>query len=476
MIGQYLNCYTLGRSALSQERLYYLLPCHREKALELFAMLINEKGILIPRQQPVPGRIADTMLSVCRISSYAMATFLWRSGHLSQSTNPFIRLLERVSYERQLFRHLKRKENALDEIVIELFHSSQGHTPCIDLPDPETTPKDLLLARLHFTAVSPQQTMLRIFIGWTDTAPLSGLDELYGLLQRYMDLLHQVLLPDISPALPVKNASNGVTGYEGERPLPVPFAIPEVDLANDVVGHSAETAAVAAEDTEVRITYADAEATPPKAPAPQPPPDWQIQETEGQDLLHGENGFRVRENDSDGKEVDGLEELAAQPEDGNGNADQQPQTIPVPSEDELQLYRAMKPPRLYTKTLSNICIMVAERQRQIDKMGVIPGMDTFDSRLVPSRNTLLKIPELVTHWHDIRYRWNVVIWLRHHSGHTEREISEMLSYLQLHLDPEVWVAVTSTGKEEDKNNKNRRHDHTQDERDSREKGQNGQVM
>lgn len=475
MKGQYLNCYTLGRFAPGQERLNYLLPGDREKAIQLFAMLIDEKGILIPRQRPVPVRVANTMLSVCRISSYAMATFLWRSGYLVHTANPLIRLRDRVGYEVQLFRHLQRKENALDEVVLELFHSSQRHTPCIDLPDPETYPKDLLLARLHFTAVSPQQTMLRIFIGWTDTASLSGLGELYGLLQKYMDLLHQVLLPDISPDLPVKSGSNGVSAYEEERPLPVPVTLPEADLANDVVGHCNETAVVEANTAEIIITYADAEAPLPGTPAQQTPQDWQIQETEGQDLLHSENGFRATEEGGDGNELEGLEEEDAQPEEDDNEDDPQPQPVPLPSEDELQLYRVMKPPRLYPKTLSNICIMVAERQRQIDKMGVIPRMEKFDSRLVPSRNTLLKIPELVTHWHDIRYRWNVVTWLRHHSGHTEREISEILSYLHLHLDEEVWEAVTSAGKEEDKTSKSGRH-RAQEEKKSRDKGQDGSMM
>lgn len=338
MIGQYLNCYTLGRFTPSQERLNYLLPCDREKALELFALLIDEKGILIPRQRPVPVRIANTILSVCRISSYAIATFLWRSGYLVHTANPLIRLRDRVGYEVQLFRHLQRKENALDEVVLELFHSSQRHTPCIDLPDPETYPEDLLLARLHFTAVSPQQTMLRIFIGWTDTASLSGQGELYGLLQKYMDLLHQVLLPDISPDSPVKSGSNGVSAYEEERPLPVSVTLPEADLANDVVGHSAETAAVEAEETEVRITYADAEA-PPAQPQP---PDWQIQETEGQDLLHSENGFRATEEGGDGNELEGLEEEDAQPEEDDNEDDPQPLRL-LPALSQMRRPHCLKP-------------------------------------------------------------------------------------------------------------------------------------
>ena len=483
MKGDYLNCYTLGRSAPSQEQLHYILPCDREKALQLFALHVDAKEILLPRQQPIPVTIPHTRLAVSRLSSYAMATFLWRSGYLSQSTNPFVRLMEKSIYTRQLFRRLERSENALDEVVLELFHSSQGRIPCIDLPDPEAIPPDLLLARLHFSTIAPQQTVLRIFIGWTEAASLGELQDLYNLLQQYMALLQQLLETDDPSPLPVENGRHGDSSYEVERLLSEPVAEPLPDWVTNVGAHSVESTTFAAgtttfaiEDDEVSAPSAEAEPPSPKVQADQPPPNWQVQGTNGKDLLHGENGFLDTGKTNDEDVEEGLAETAVPPDDANGETDSLSQTVPKPSEDELQLYRAMKPPRLYTKTLSNICIMVAERQRQIDKMGIIPGMETFDSRIVPSRNTFLKIPELVTHWHDIRYRWNVVTWLRHHSGHTEREISEILSYLHLHLDPKVWAAVTSAGKEEDKTSKNRRHHHTQDERDSREKGQNGHVM
>ncbi|MAT97761.1 MAG: hypothetical protein CL608_11500 [Anaerolineaceae bacterium] len=463
MIGQYLNCYTLGCSAPAQERLDYVLPCSREQALQLFAMLIDKKTLLIPRRHPISVRVPNTMLSVCRVSSYTIASFLWRSGHLVRTNNRLSRFMDRVGYHLQLFRHLNRAEQTIDEVVLELFYSSQGQIPCVDLPDPNVHPEDVLLARLHFAEISPAQTMLRVFIGWTDSAPLEGLDELYGLLQRYMDLLYQVLLPDTLPTLPAENSLNGVA-CDTVRPLPEFVEVPECDAANDVAGHCNETAVVEANTAKVIITYAD-----DKAPLAQPP-DWQIQKVEEKDLLHSENRFRATEEGGDGNELEGLEEEDAQPEEEDNEDDPQPQTIPVPSEDELQLYRAMKPPRLYPQTLSNICIMVAERQRQIDETGVIPRMDTFDSRLVPSRNTFLKIPELVTHWHDIRYRWNVVTWLHHHSGHTEAEISEILSTLYYSLSKEAWAVVTSAGKEEDKTTENRRPHQAQDERDSREKG------
>src|SRR5690606_17626654 len=139
-------------------------------ALQVFALLIDKKGILVPHRHTVAFRVPNTMLSVCRISSYTMATYLWRSGYLVRTTNPVTRFMDKLGYHRQLFRHLHRDEQAIDEVVLELFYSTQGQTPCIDLPDPEVYPEDLLLARLHFAEISPAQTILRLFLGWTDSA------------------------------------------------------------------------------------------------------------------------------------------------------------------------------------------------------------------------------------------------------------------------------------------------------------------
>ena len=476
MKGDYLNCYTLGRSVPWQEQLHYILPCEREKALQLFALHLDAKEILLPRQQPLPVSIRTTRLAVSRLSSYAMSLFLWRSGYLSHSTNPFVRLMEKAIYTRQLFRRIERKENALEEVVLELFHSSQGQIPCIDLPDPEAIPPDLLLARLHFSAITPHQTMLRIFIGWTDSASLSGLDELYRLLQLYMDLLHMVLLPDGAPPLPEENGRHGDSSYEVERPLTEPVAEPMPDWDTNVGAQTAQTATVEADayDGEVNIPPSIDTEAPPKLASYQPPPNWQVQGTSGKDLLHSENGFLDTGKANDEDVEDGLAETAVPPDDANGETDSSPQTVPQPSEDELQLYRGLKPPRLYPQTLSNICIMAAQRQRQIDAWGKVPKLTTFKAPLLPSRNTRLKVPELFTHWYDVQYRWNLITWLRHHSGHTETEISDLLSYLEGNLAEKVWVAVTSAGKEEDKTDKNRRH-HTQMEKKPRGKGQNGSM-
>lgn len=456
MNGNYLHCYTLGRFVPGQEQLHYLLPYDRQKALELFALHINEKQILLPRQLPLPASIAHTRLFVSRLSNYAMATFLWRSGYLSHSTNPFIRLLERISYERQLFRHLHLKESALDEVVLELFHSSQGCTPCIDLPDHEAYPPDLLLARLHFSAISPRQTMLRIFIGWTQAAPLGELNDLYNLLQRYMELLHQVLDTVAPPPLSAENGRHGETSHEAKRPLLEPIADSTVDWTTDAQALNAEKATVEAEDG--RASIPSAEGASPKLTSQQPTPNWEIQESDGKDLLHGANGFLDMESEEDKNGEICQAETAVTPEDTYGKTDPPlQQRGPLPSEDEMQLYRGLKPPRMYLKTLRNICIMVTERQRQIDAKGEIPRLDTFNDLVRPSRNTMLKIPELFTHWFDKQYRWNIITWLRHYSGHTETEVSEILSTLYYSLSPEAWAAVTPAGKEAETNRSRRHH-------------------
>lgn len=475
MKGDYLNCYTLGRSAPRQEQLHYILPCDREKALQLLALHLDVKQILLPRQQPMPVTVPHTRLAVSRLSSYAMALFLWRSGYLSQSTNSFVRLMEKVIYTRQLFRRIERKENALEEVVLELFHSSQGRIPCIDLPDPEALPPDLLLARLHFSAIAPQQTVLRIFIGWTEAASLGELQDLYNLLQQYMALLQQLLETDDSSPLPVGNGIPGESSYEVERPLSEQIAEPIPDWATDVRIQSAQAATNEAKGGEVGIPSADAETPLPKVQADQPSPNWQIQGTNGKDLLHSTNGFRDIESEHNKDEEMGQAETAVSSEEANEETASPPHPKgPPPSEDELQLYRGLKPPRLYPQTLSNICIVAAERQHQIDTWGKVPKLTTFKAPLLPSRNTRLKVPELFTHWYDVQYRWNVVTWLQHHSGHTEAEISDLLWYLEKRLAEKVWVAVTSAGKEEDKTDKNRHH-RTHEEKKSRGKGQNGSM-
>lgn len=66
------------------------------------------------------------MLCLCRVSSYTMATFLWRCGYLAQTSNSVMRFMDRIGYHLQLFRHLNRVEQAIDEVVLELFYSDAG--------------------------------------------------------------------------------------------------------------------------------------------------------------------------------------------------------------------------------------------------------------------------------------------------------------------------------------------------------------
>lgn len=487
----YLNCYALGRYASAQEQMDYVLPCSREQALQLFALYIDNKAILIPRERVISSRVPNTMLCLCRVSSYTMATFLWRCGYLAQTTNPVMRFMDRIGYHLQLFRHLNRVEQAIDEVVLELFYSTQGQTPCIDLPDPEVYPEDMLLGRLHFAEISPTQTLLRIFIGWTDSAPLEGQSQLYDVLDRYMDLLHRVLPPNDPPVTSMKGESPATAEHEDEaqqeRPLPEPAVVAaealkigtvaEEAVANDALTEDAKTEIRGIDPSRVECVCAETncvgagQSLPPTVEAveDQPPVEWQVQATEGKDRLHQENSF----GPIDEPEVaadEATAEAVADPQDPVG-----PQllAVPTPTEDELQLYRGIKPPRLYPQTLSNICIMVAERQRQIDAWGKVPGIKTFKRPLRPSRNTFLKIPELFTHWHDVRYRWNIITWLRHHSGHTETEISELLSTLYYSLSSEAWAAVTSAGREEE-THKSRRH-HAREEGKSRPAGQFGAI-
>lgn len=493
MNARYLNCYTLGRYAPAQEQLDYVLPCNREQALQLFALHINNKSILIPREHAICRRVPNTMLFLSRVSSYTISTFLWRSGYLVRTTNPVMRFMDRVGYHLQMFRQLHRDEQAIDEVVLELFYSTQGQTPCIDLPDPEVYPEDLLLARLHFAQIAPGQTILRLFLGWTDTASLEGLRELYDVLAQYMDLLHRVLPPNDPPVAPMEGKPSMIAEHEAgaqrERPLPELVAVAAEALsigtkAEAVVPHDAlteqaktEIRGIDLDPAGVDCGCAEANRVPddhsllPTAEVVEdnPPAAWQVQAIEGTDRLHQDNSFGPVD-EPEAAAGDFTAEVVANPEDPVG---QQLLDAPVPTEDEMQLYRGIKPPRLYPQTLSNICIMVAERQRQIDAWGKVPGIKTFKRPIRPSRNTLLKIPELFTHWHDVRYRWNIVTWLHHHSGHTEAEISEILSTLFYSLSKEEWAAVTSTGKEEE-TNRSRRH-HARDEGKSRGAGQVGAM-
>ena len=202
----YLNCYTLGRSVPSKERLDFVLPCGREQALSLLALFLNIKQILVAQRRLLPLMIPDTTLYVSRVSTNDMATFLWRTGYLKLSSNPILRQMERWLYEYQLFRHIRRQEQTVDEVVVELFHPSQGPHPLMALENQDQPPNDVVLARLQFTELSTEQTLLRIFIGWADLAPLAELDTLYNLLRGYIHLMTKVLSTNASGGAPAEKA------------------------------------------------------------------------------------------------------------------------------------------------------------------------------------------------------------------------------------------------------------------------------
>lgn len=508
----YLNCYTLGRSVPSMERLDFVLPCGREQALSLLALFLNIKQILVAQRRLLPLKIPDTTLYVSRVSHNDMATFLWRTGYLNLSSNPLIRQMEKLLYEYQLFRHIRRQEQTVDEVVVELFHASQGHHPLLALEDVDNPKQDLLLARLQFTELSAEQTLLRIFIGWAALAPLAELDKLYNLLRGYIHLMTKVLLPDVGAGAPAEKAGQtaeavvtakaiaaahsttvetterdqlfGESAHSDPRepastlqdhsfvgPAPDPAELNLLEEDNDTTGREKT------ERLEHERPFPEEEETYPISAASEAGPQqqqrgWPTEEPKEIDWLHNGNGFLKKDVSiepalaEEGVETaeKGIEESGKRP------LSRLPQTEPVPSDDDETLYRYMDPPRFYGKSLAKVCRMVAERQRQINKRGWVQDINELSKWIRPSRNTLRKIPELMTHWDDIGYCWNVEIWLRSYSGHNEKEISGLLSYLRDNLTEEVWAAVTQAGKEEDKNNKNPRHHQAQDERDSREKG------
>lgn len=188
------------------------------------------------------------------------------------------------------------------------FTLTQGQTPCIDLPDPEVYPEDMLLGRLHFAEISPTQTLLRIFIGWTDSAPLEGQSQLYDVLDRYMDLLHRVLQPNDPPVTPVQDEPPVMAKPEDEAqqewllPEPVVVAaealtigtVAEEAVANDASTEDAKTEIRGIDSTAEECACAEAncvgagQSLPPTAEAVEdnPPAAWQVQAIEGTDRLH----------------------------------------------------------------------------------------------------------------------------------------------------------------------------------------------
>lgn len=99
-------------------------------------------------------------------------------------------------------------------------------------------------------------------------------------------------------------------------------------------------------------------------------------------------------------------------------------------------------PRFYPKSLHKICKMAVARQRWIEQGVIIQDIEwTRQNCDGPSKNTLLKVTDLVLHWDERSYRWDVVRWLHRASGHTPDEITDLVNDLRGKIDPESWALI-----------------------------------
>ena len=148
MSKSYLKCFTLGRAAPLKDRRDYLLACNRQQALSLLTLHQDTKQIMATGQRLVPARIPHSTFSISRPSSKVIASYLLRCGFLTFSRNPLIRQVETWLYEYQLVRYFRKREEAVDEVVIEIFYSERAfHSPPASF---EESIGGLTLARLHF--------------------------------------------------------------------------------------------------------------------------------------------------------------------------------------------------------------------------------------------------------------------------------------------------------------------------------------
>jgi hypothetical protein len=427
----YLKCFTLARSVPGKDRRDYLLACNREQALSLLALHLDTKQIMTPGQRLIPFRIPDSALSVSRPSNKDIASYLLRSGYLTLSRNPLIQQMESWLYEYQLLRHLRKREGALDEVVIKIFHSPGRYLPPGDgSGEPEN---GIILARLHFWEGADGQTILRVFIGWVDNASLEEQQALYDLLQGYGQLIEQAT-----------NRQFAETG--GTKLLEESLAIeaaPRADstkrpLAGQSSGQKSELAADKDGSNEPSCFPAAAQQSDalPKGDDGSFADSTELLFAEWPDRLPDQDGVAEFRDVSESQVSEWLPRS-------------KPETSVKSLAPDEELYQLMEPPRIYGKTLARVCLMVAERQRQLDKFGTVKDINEVRQQVGPSKNTLLKLPELVTHWYDVNYRWNVETWLRCCSGHDQKEISERLSYLKYNLTEKVWAVVTQVGEAEE---------------------------
>jgi hypothetical protein len=102
-------------------------------------------------------------------------------------------------------------------------------------------------------------------------------------------------------------------------------------------------------------------------------------------------------------------------------------------------------PRFYFKTVYKICQMAVARQQQINRGHVVQGIEVVKLACKgPSKNTLLKVTDLVLNWDDKDFQWDVVTWLHQSTQHTPDEITDLLNKLRLKFKPHELALITSS--------------------------------
>jgi hypothetical protein len=110
-------------------------------------------------------------------------------------------------------------------------------------------------------------------------------------------------------------------------------------------------------------------------------------------------------------------------------------------------HKISKPPRFYRKSLHKICKMAIVRQQWIDEGVIVQDVEwTREYRGGPSRNTILKVKDLVRYWNKRNYRWDVIRWLNQATSHTPDEITNLVNDLRLKIEPEEWKLITNSKK------------------------------
>jgi hypothetical protein len=99
-------------------------------------------------------------------------------------------------------------------------------------------------------------------------------------------------------------------------------------------------------------------------------------------------------------------------------------------------------PRLYKNSLLKICRLAAHRQAALAQGDPIPDIVPLINQYGISPNTIGKASNLMGAWKDPAFGWNVVVWLREHSGHSAEEITDYLNHLRTSLNQEEWALVT----------------------------------